>query len=73
MWGLIIGFVTILHAMKGGGWGEGILGFLSFLFGIALLANPVIGAANLPYVLGIFAVIGRIGAIISAFLIRPKS
>jgi len=51
---------------------DGLL-ILGFLFGIALLANPVIGAANLPYVLGIFAVIGRIGAIISAFLIRPKS
>jgi uncharacterized membrane protein HdeD (DUF308 family) len=34
--------------------------------------NPLIGAAYLPYVLGIFAVIGGIGAIISAFLIRSK-
>lgn len=73
LWGVIIGFITILHGMKGGGWGEGILGFLGLLFGIALLANPLIGAVYLPYVVGIFAVIGGIGAIISAFLIRPKS
>jgi uncharacterized membrane protein HdeD (DUF308 family) len=43
------------------------------IFGCALLANPLIGAAYLPYVLGIFAVIGGIGAIISAFLLRPTT
>jgi len=37
------------------------------------IANPLIGAAYLPYVLGIFAVIGGVGAIISAFLIRPTT
>jgi uncharacterized membrane protein HdeD (DUF308 family) len=73
LWGLIIGFVTILHGIKGGGWGEGILGFLGILLGIALIANPLIGAMYLPYVLGIFAVIGGIGAIIGAFMIRPRS
>jgi uncharacterized membrane protein HdeD (DUF308 family) len=73
LWGLIIGFVTILHGIKRGGWGEGILGFLGILLGIALIANPLIGAMYLPYVLGIFAVIGGIGAIIGAFMIRPRS
>jgi uncharacterized membrane protein HdeD (DUF308 family) len=58
---------------KGGGWGEGILGVLGIIFGIILLENPFIGAVYLPYVLGIFALIGGIGAIISAFLIRPKT
>ena len=43
---------------------------ISLFFGIILLANPLIGAAYLPYVPGIFAVIGGIGAIISAFLLR---
>jgi uncharacterized membrane protein HdeD (DUF308 family) len=51
----------------------GILGFLAILFGITLIANPLIGAMYLPYVLGIFAVIGGIGAIISAFMIRPTT
>ena len=40
-----------LHELKGGGWGEGILGFLGILFVIALHANPMIGAAYLPYLL----------------------
>jgi uncharacterized membrane protein HdeD (DUF308 family) len=73
VWGLIMGFITLVHGMKGGGWGEGILGVLGIIFGIVLLANPLIGAAYLPYVLGIFALIGGIGAIISAFLLRPKT
>jgi len=73
VWGLIIGFITPFHGIKGGGWGEGILGILGIIFGIILLGNPLIGTANLPYVLGIFALNGGIGAIISAFLIRPKT
>ena len=44
VWGLIMGFITLLHGMKGGGWGEGILGVLGIIFGIILLANPLIGA-----------------------------
>jgi uncharacterized membrane protein HdeD (DUF308 family) len=40
---------------------------------LSLLANSLIGAAYLPYVLGIFALIGGIGAIISAFLLRPTT
>ena len=73
VWGLFIGFITLFHSMKGGGWGEAILGILAIIFGIVLLANPLIGAAYLPYVLGIFAPIGGIGAIISTFLVRPKT
>jgi hypothetical protein len=34
---------------------------------------PVIGAAYLPYIPGIFAVIGGVGAIISASLIQPRT
>jgi uncharacterized membrane protein HdeD (DUF308 family) len=73
VWGLFIGFITLFHSMKGGEWGEAILGILTIIFGIVLLANPLIGAAYLPYVLGIFAPIGGIGAIISTFLVRPKT
>jgi len=34
VWGLIIGFITLFHSMKGGGWGEAILGILTIIFGI---------------------------------------
>ena len=54
----------------GGGWGIGILGVLSIIFGLILLFNPVIGALILPYVLGIFGIIGGIAALVMAFRLR---
>ena len=68
--GLIIGGVNIVRAFRGGGWGVGILGALSVLFGIMLLANPRIAALTLPFVLGIFAIVGGILAVIMAFRMR---
>ncbi len=54
VWGLIMGVIALFPSMKGGGWGEGILGVLGIIFGIVLLANPLIGDVYLLYVLGIF-------------------
>ena len=68
--GLIIGGINIVRAFRGAGWGVGILGALSIIFGIVLLANPVLGAAALPWVLGIFGIVGGIVAIIAAFRMR---
>lgn len=65
--GIIFGGIGIWQAFKGAGWGTGILGALSIIFGIYLLAN--IGAATfvLPWVLGILAIVGGIAAIVIAF------
>lgn len=68
--GLIIGGINIVRAFRGAGWGVGILGALSIVFGIILLANTLIAAATLPIVLGIFSIAGGILAIIMAFRIR---
>jgi uncharacterized membrane protein HdeD (DUF308 family) len=68
--GLIIGAVNIVRAFRGGGWGMGILGALSIVFGVILLANPKIAALTLPFVLGIFAIVGGILAVIMAFRMR---
>ncbi len=68
--GIIIGIVNIVRAFQGAGFGTGILGALSILFGIILLANPVIGAFALPIVLGIFAIVGGILAVIAAFRLK---
>jgi uncharacterized membrane protein HdeD (DUF308 family) len=37
--GLIYGIIMLIMAFKGGGWGAGILGALSIIFGIILMAN----------------------------------
>jgi uncharacterized membrane protein HdeD (DUF308 family) len=50
--------------------GAGILGILSILFGILLLANPVMSALALVIVLGVFGIVGGILAVIAAFRMK---
>jgi uncharacterized membrane protein HdeD (DUF308 family) len=68
--GLIIGIINLIQAFKGGGWGIGILGALSIIFGIILLGNVFVAGLALPWVLGIFGIVGGIFAIIMAFRLR---
>ena len=68
--GLIFGIVGLVQAFQGAGWGAGILGVLSIIFGILLITNPVIAGFALPFVLGIFAVMGGILALVAAFQMR---
>ena len=69
---LIMGVAQIIHAFSGGGFGLVILGILNIIFGLILLFNPLIGALALPFILGIFAVIGGIFAAIRAFVSRHQ-
>ena len=68
--GIIIGVIGLIQAFKGGGWGAGILGAVNILFGIILLSSPLIAAYILPFVFGLFAIIGGIILIVFAFRIR---
>jgi uncharacterized membrane protein HdeD (DUF308 family) len=67
--GLVMGGISLVLAFRGGGWGAGILGALSMLFGIILILNY----ANLTTVLtfiwiaAILAIAGGIVQIIVAF------
>jgi uncharacterized membrane protein HdeD (DUF308 family) len=60
----------IVAAFQGGGWGPGILGVLAILLGIILLGSPFLGAVALPFILGIFALIGGIAAVVQAFRMK---
>ena len=66
------GAIGIRHVAeaRSDGYTVGILGALSIVFGIILLANTWIAAATLPVVLGIFGIVGGILAIIMAFRLR---
>ncbi len=64
--GIIIGIVGLIEAFKGGGASSGILGALSLLFGFLLLGSPYMVALALPWVYGIFSVVGGIAAIFSS-------
>ena len=70
--GLIQGVLSLILAFQGGGWGIGILGVLSIIFGIILLINPWLGAVVFPIVLGAFMLVGGIFAIIAAFRLRSN-
>jgi len=67
---LILGVVNIVQAFRGAGWGIGLLGVLNIIFGLILLGNSMIAVATLPWVLGAFALVGGISAIVMAFRLK---
>ena len=73
VWGLIMGFVALFGAFKGGGWGAAIIGILLILFGLVILANPYVAVLASPFVLGVFGIGGGIAMIIGAFMIKGSA
>jgi uncharacterized membrane protein HdeD (DUF308 family) len=68
--GIIMGIAELIEAFQGGGWGPGIMGALSILFGILLWTHSVAATVMLPWVIAIFMIVGGILAIILAFRLR---
>ncbi len=68
--GIIIGIMNIIRAFTGEGWGVGILGIISAILGIILLANFWGVTFSLPWALGILALIGGLITIINSFRAR---
>ncbi|NLO30337.1 MAG: HdeD family acid-resistance protein [Methanosarcina mazei] len=70
VWAIISGAVKLVSGLKGEGWGTGILGIVTIILGLLLLANTLVGALALPWVFGIFLVIGGIGGVIGGLKMR---
>ncbi len=68
--GVVIGVIGIIVAFMGKGWGVGISGAISLIFGIILLGSPLMATAVLPFVFGVFALVGSVVAIVQAFRLR---
>ena len=75
----VIGFLAIfqgagglIQAFRGGGWGAGVLGILTIIFGIIVVSNPLIGVVALPFILGGFMLAGGIAAIATSFRLRSS-
>ena len=68
--GLFLGLVGLLQAFRGGGWGAGVLGAMSIIFGLALLLNPFLATLTVPWILGLLGLAGGIMAIFGAFSLR---
>jgi uncharacterized membrane protein HdeD (DUF308 family) len=64
---IISGILGVILGIQGGGWGTLILGVVGIIIGIILLANVWVSAFSLPWVLGIFGLIGGVMAIVAAF------
>jgi uncharacterized membrane protein HdeD (DUF308 family) len=67
------GAVCLFVAYHGDGWGIGILGILSIIFGLVVILNPLISVVALPFVLGGFMLVGGILAIVGSFRLRAGS
>jgi uncharacterized membrane protein HdeD (DUF308 family) len=67
--GLIVGIIMLVMAFKGGGWGMGILGALSIIFGIILILafGELATVVVFIWVVGIFALVGGLVQIVQAF------
>jgi uncharacterized membrane protein HdeD (DUF308 family) len=70
---IIIGLINLVHAFQGAGWGKGILGVLSFLLGVVLLARPILVTISLPLVLGVLGIVGGVLALFSAFRLKREA
>jgi uncharacterized membrane protein HdeD (DUF308 family) len=68
--GLIMGVIYLIQAFTGGGWGLGLLGVLSIVFGVLLLANVWLATLALPWVFGIFGIVLGLVAVYRAFKMR---
>jgi uncharacterized membrane protein HdeD (DUF308 family) len=68
--GIIQGIVNFVHAFQGYGWGAALLGVINIILGILILSRLLIATFVLPIVLGIFAIVAGIAAIISALRIH---
>jgi uncharacterized membrane protein HdeD (DUF308 family) len=70
--GIIVGIAMMVQAFQGGGWGRGVLGLISLVFGLFIAFNwtelPMMAA--LVWVYGVFAIAGGTAAIISSFQVK---
>jgi uncharacterized membrane protein HdeD (DUF308 family) len=67
--GLVLGCISLLQGFKGGGWGAAIIGVLTIILGLLIIASPMVSAVTLLYLGAFFSIAGGIMAIYMAFLI----
>jgi uncharacterized membrane protein HdeD (DUF308 family) len=70
MFGMLFGVMSVVNAFTGAGWGTGILGGLSVIFGLMLMFDPLGSAVALPFIFGVLGIAGGIAATIMAFRAR---
>jgi uncharacterized membrane protein HdeD (DUF308 family) len=69
-WACFIGAVHLYHAIGAKDTGNGVLGAISIVFGILLIAKPILAAALLPFVAGGFCIVAGLATVYVAFVAR---
>lgn len=69
---LIMGVINLIRGFSGEGGSYVAIGILDLIFGVILLASPLLAGALLPVVLGIFAIAGGIVTIAMSFSVRKE-
>jgi uncharacterized membrane protein HdeD (DUF308 family) len=70
IWGLLIGGVHIAQGFGTKDGGSLVLGLLAIIFGILIIAHPLITVAMLPFIFGGFGIVGGIITIVFSFQLR---
>ena len=70
--GILIGVTHVIRAFSGGGWGSAIVGLLSLLFGLILLARPLESLVVLVLLVAVWAVIGGAVAVVVSFVMLSR-
>lgn len=72
---LLAGVVQVVHGLRSTGWSEKIvpliMGIITGLAGIAVLAHPLLGLTVLALVLAVFFVVEGVWKIVASFSFRP--
>jgi uncharacterized membrane protein HdeD (DUF308 family) len=64
--GLVIGIVHLVRGFAGAGPGAGIIGVVSIIFALILIAHPLLAALAVVMVIAVLAIIGGVLAIVFA-------
>jgi uncharacterized membrane protein HdeD (DUF308 family) len=72
-WACFIGAVHLFHAFTTKDAGNGVLGIISIVFGILLIAHPIIVLAMLPFIAGGFCMVSGLATLYVAFVAKKAT
>ncbi|MDD1684421.1 MAG: DUF308 domain-containing protein [Methanoregula sp.] len=72
-WACFIGSVHLYHAIGAKDAGNGVLGVISLVFGILLLAHPFFAVVLVPFVAGGFCLVSGFSTLYVAFIVKKAA
>ena len=72
-WACFIGAVHLFHAFTTKDAGNGVLGIISIVFGILLIAHPIIVLTLLPFIAGGFCLVSGLATLYVAFVAKKAT